>query len=700
MRRLAGLGVAAALLLSLSPASHAETGMWPFEQVPHAALARALGTSVSPAVLARLQAATVRLSLDGSGAVVSPQGLVLTNYHVVQDCVDALSSPRRDIAASGFTAARRADERPCPGLGVRQLVHSRDVSAEVDRAIAAMPADDDAEHVRRAEITRLEAACQQDHPDQVCEVGALYAGARHVLRRYREWDDVRLVWVPEAGAALFGGAADNLVYPRFALDAALLRVHDRRGRPLRTPQALRAAAHGVRDSEPLFVAGFPFESDRLRTLAQAEWARDLILPQTLAELRAQMTALSQTDGSGSAALRYELENSTQILAGEWEALQRPSLQALLQRTEQRLRALQNRAGISGDPWADIARAIALKRRLAPQMAALSLEGAALFARASTLVALASEGALPESQRLPDYRQARRAELERGLLADMAVDPAQAQRELAQALQRARERLGAAHPFVQAALDGREPDTAAATLLSVSRLGDIAERQRLLAGGAAALAASADPLLRLARESWPPRRALLQQQWQQVEQPLAAATRAIGRLAATAPLDEAPDADFSLRLSAGRALGVETGGRRLPWTTTWGGWWDRADSFDQATPFRLPQRLHRARVHLDPRTPLNLALDADVVPGHSGSPVVNARGELVALLFDGNGGSLGYAWAHDPSVARGVAVHAQALQVALSQIYPARHLLQEMGWRATPRPWKMTAVPRAQPPREK
>ncbi|MBQ0961722.1 S46 family peptidase [Ideonella sp. 4Y11] len=672
--------------------------MWPLDQVPHQAWQRTLGVSPSAALLARLQAASVRLGLDGSGSFVSPQGLVLTNYHVVQSCIEALSTPRRNLAVHGFTAARRTQERRCPDLALRQQIDSRDVSAEVDRAIAAMPATDQAERVRQAEVTRLEAACQQAHPDQVCEVGALHAGARHVLRRYREWDDVRLVWVPEAGAALFGGAADNVAYPRFALDAALLRVHDRRARPLRTPQALRRAAHGARDGDALFVAGFPAESDRLRSVAQAEFAREVTLPQTLAALRAQLDALPQADGS--AALRYELDNSYQILAGEWQALQRPALLAQIQHTEQRLRALQTRSGDRADPWAEIARAVALQRALAPQIEALSLDGAALFARASTLVALVAEGALSDAQRLPEYRQARRAELQRSLLAASDGDAAQIQRELAQALHRSRELLGAAHPFVQAALDGREPAAAAAALLADSRLGDATERQRLLAGGAAALAASTDPLLRLAREHWPQRRALLQQQWQQVEQPLAAATRAIGRLAAAMPDELAPDADFSLRLSAGRARGVDTGGRRLPWTTTWGGWWDRADSFDQAAPFQLPPTLARARAHIDPRTPLNLVLDADLAPGYSGSPVVNVQGELVGLLFDGNGGSLGFAWGFDADQARGVAVHAQALQVALSQVYPGRHLLREMGWPATAASTKIQPAPRARHPREK
>jgi Peptidase S46 len=698
MRRVAGLRAAGAVaLLGLAQACAAEPGLWPVDQVPHEAWARSLGSRPSAALLNRLQAATVRL--DGTGAMVSTKGLVLTNYHVVQDCIEALSGPRRDLAASGFTAARPADERRCPDLAVRQLVHSRDVSAEVERAIAAVPSSDDAARVRSAEITRLEASCQQSHPNQVCEVGTLYAGARHVLRRYREWDDVRLAWAPEAAAALFGGQADNLVYPRFALDAALLRVHDHRGRPLHTPQALRLAARGLREGEPLFIAGFPFQTDRLRTLAQLELAREVQLPPALADLRTQLAAV-QAQPDTPAALRYALENEARMLEGELESLQRPSLLAELQRTEQQLRAVHQRSGGTGDPWAEIARAIAQQRALAPQIEALGLGGATLFARASTLVALAAEATLPDAQRLPDHRAARRSVHERALLADTTIDAAQEQRALAQALQRARERLGADHPFVQAALSGREPEAAAAALLGASRLAETAERQRLLAGGAAALATSADPLLRLARDTWPMRRALLLQQWQQVEQPLGLAAQAIGRLAAAAPDAQPPDADFSLRLSAGRAIGVETGGRRLPWTTTWGGWWDRADSFDQVAPYRLPARLQRARARIDPRTPLNLALDADVAPGSSGSPVVNAQGELVALLFDGNGGSLGYAWAHDASVARGVAVHAQALQVALSQVYAGQRLLQEMGWRVPSAPRMITTAPRARHFREK
>ncbi|MBQ0931129.1 S46 family peptidase [Ideonella sp. 4Y16] len=704
----AGRARALAALLVLLPWAagtvRGAEGLWPWEQVPADALQQSLGVRPSPALLARLQAATV--SLDGSGAVVSAAGLVLTNYHVVQECIAALSGPRRDLARSGFTAARMSDERRCPGLVVRQWVHTQDLGAELQRALAAAGPGDDPQRVRAAELTRLEAACQQAHPDEVCELATLYAGARTVLRRYRVWDDVRLVWAPEAAAALFGGDADNLTYPRFALDAALLRVRDRHGRPPAGLRPLALATRPLREDEPLFVAGFPASTERLRTQAQLEMARDVTLSRAVADTRQRLDEMQRQLAASpdlqraSRSLVYDLENAAKQQALEAQALHQPGLLAGRAQVEQRLRAAWSRSGRPGDPWADIAQATALQRELAPQTEAMALGGSTLFARATTLVALASEAVRPELQRLPDYRASTRPAHERALRDESAIDLVRERADLTQALQEALARLGPGHAFVQAALAGRPPAQAAEALVAGSRLAESATRRRLLDGGLPALMASTDPLLALARDTWGVRRELLWRQAQEVDAVIERATRAIGEVAALPELALAPDADGSLRLSAGRARGVVTGGRRLPWTTTWGGWWDRADSFDQAEPFRLPPRLQRARARLDPRARLCLALDADVAPGHSGSPVVNAQGELVGLLFDGNGGSLGYAWGFDANQARGVALHAQALQVALSQVYPGRHLLREMGWPATAASTKIQPAPRARHPREK
>src|SRR6476659_9246790 len=113
----------------------ADEGMWPFNNVPRAEIKKKYGFEVTDQWLDKVRLASVRFNNGGSGSFVSPTGLVLTNYHIVEDIVNEVSTPEKDLAKEGFLAKTRADEIKAPSLELNQLISIEDVTARVTGAV-------------------------------------------------------------------------------------------------------------------------------------------------------------------------------------------------------------------------------------------------------------------------------------------------------------------------------------------------------------------------------------------------------------------------------------------------------------------------------------------------------------------------------------------------------------------------------------
>lgn len=194
----------------------------------------------------------------------------------------------------------------------------------------------------------------------------------------------------------------------------------------------------------------------------------------------------------------------------------------------------------------------------------------------------------------------------------------------------------------------------------------------------AIEASDDPLIRLARAVYPLRRALMQLQEEQIDAPTHHAAEQLGhaRFALYGKV-QPPDATGTLRLSYGKVAGYRSGGVATPWKTTFGGLLARADSFDDKGEFKLAEQLDAKRSSLDTRLPLDFVTTADIIGGNSGSPVVNAKGEWVGLIFDSNLESLGGRFIYTDDTARSLAVDSQAILHALDRVYGAPALASEI-----------------------
>lgn len=676
--RIATLAALAAATMLSTPAL-ADEGMWTFDNFPAAKVKATYGVTIDQPWLDKVRGAAVRLSGGCSASVVTGRGLVLTNNHCVAECAQDLSSPGHDLYTQGLVAARPEEERKCPGMQAEILTGITDVTDQIRKAGAGLTGAA-LMQARTAAIGAIEqAGCAASPATLRCQVVDLYHGGQYKLYRYRKYADVRLAFSPGVPTAFFGGDPDNFNFPRYALDAAFVRLYEN-GKPVATPQHLRWNTAAPSAGAPVFVAGNPGGTDRQLTVAQLERQRDRTLPLTLlrlAELRGRLIEFGNQSAENQRLaqdLLFGVENSYKVYFGRLFTLNDPKFMAAKRADEA---ALRDKARPAGDPWQQIATAQqnAEPLYLDYSYVAGGPMGSSLFGYARALVRAAAERAKPAAQRLPGYADSQLPLLEKQVLDATPVSPALERLVLAFWLSKAREYLTADGAGTKLLLGKDSPETLAAALAG-SRLADPAYRRQLWEGGAAAIAASDDPLIAFVRRIDPEARRL-QAEWNEtVGGPTIAASEAIAQARFAAYGDQIyPDATFTLRLSYGRIAGWNERGKEVPPFTRFAGLYERATG---QAPFKLDPRWVAAKDKLNPDTIFNISTTNDIIGGNSGSPLINAKAEVIGTVFDGNIHSLGGNYGYDAATNRTVAVSAAAVSEAMRKVYGATALADELG----------------------
>ena len=667
--------VALGLLCALPAA--AEEGMWTYDAFPREAVKAAYGFEPTQAWLDQVRLSSLRLAGGCSASFVSPDGLVMTNHHCIRGCVEDLASPKRDLLATGFLAREPKDELRCPKVEANQLVEMTDVTGRLQRATKGRSGAE-FNTALKAEMSRIEAECATG-PELRCDVVTLFHGGKYQLYKYRRFQDVRLAFAPEFSMAAFGGDADNFNFPRFGLDAAFLRVWDANGQPHKTEHFLPWAKEGAKEGELVFVSGHPGGTERQSTVAELEFQRDVDLPSTLlylAEMRGMLREYASATPERWRTTRARLrgvENGLKALRGRHQALAEPSLLAGKREAEARLRAQA-----PSEAWDRISRALDAYRAL---YAEHELKEAGdgfpseLFSLARTLVRAADELPRPNPERLREYTDGALPALRQRLLREAPITPELETVLLTYGFNKLRETLGADDPFVREVLGQEAPADRARALVKGTKLADVAERRRLLEGGKAAVEASKDPMILLARRLDGASREVRRRYEDTVESVLRENGERVAqaRLAAYGTTGY-PDATFTLRLNYGVVKGWEENGRAVAPLTTFAGAYARHTGQE---PFRLPDSWMKARGKVPGETPLDMATTNDIIGGNSGSPMVDREGRVVGLIFDGNLHSLGGRYAYVPETNRAVAVHGEGLLRALEHLYGAERLVREL-----------------------
>ncbi len=668
--------------------ARADEGMWPFNQVPREEIKRKYGFEITDEWLKKAQMASVRFP-NGSGSFVSPDGLVLTNYHIIEDEVGKLSTAERDYAKTGFVARSREQELKIPGYELNQLVSIEDVTERVNTAVKPNTSAADAAGARRAAISQLESESTQA-TGLKSDVVTLYQGGRYNIYRYKKYTDVRLVFAPEFQAAFFGGDPDNFNFPRFNIDMGLVRVYEN-GQPLKVDNYFKWSKAGAKEGDLVFVSGHPGSTERLNTVAHLEFLRDTGLPLTLRSLERRRDMLKKYMAGGEEQTRRaqselnSVENSIKVIKGRIDGLQDASLLALKQKEEAALQKAvlsdPKRRAEYGDAWEAISTArkgLAAYERDRRMLELAAAFNTPLFNYARTIVRLAEENEKANEKRLPEFTDARRSSLESSLYSSAPIYTDFEKLKLADSLAFMSEVYGEKHPLVKKVLMGKMPEARAAELIDGTKLKDVEFRKQLAAGGKEAIAATNDPLIQLARSIDAEARAARKRYEEEV---ISVERAAYGKIARALFEKEGtnlyPDATFTLRLSYGAVKGYMENGKQVPWFTTLGGLYERSMKFNQRFPYNLPSRWIEEKDEVELKTPFNIVSTNDIIGGNSGSPLFNKDLELVGLVFDGNIQSLVGNFYYDEAVNRTISVDSRGMLEVLGEIFDAERIVDEL-----------------------
>ncbi|WP_420149100.1 S46 family peptidase [Spirosoma sp.] len=659
--------------------------MWTFDNPPSAYFQKTYNFTADEKWFEETRLASLRFADYCSASFVSANGLVMTNHHCARESGTGVARKGEDLNATGFFAKTAAEERKVDGLFVDQLVKIEDITKRVQDAMSSGSSgqSDEAQLQAREQIF---SAIKQEYGQKVGWKGlelqtiTFYNGGRYSLYGFKRYTDVRLVFMPELALGFFGGDYDNFTYPRYALDCSFFRVYDN-GKPLQTTHFFKFNPNGIRDGEPIFVIGNPGHTERLKTVAELEFDRDLQTPATIQLLRNRADALQayNVTAKNDSILNeiFSYENSLKAYGGQLAGLRDASLMARKAVFENQFKAAAKAKNLPTDQlntWSEIASSTAQLRSLfrdANYLAPSERTTGELLAFANILT---QYGELLTSR--PQDAERARSMVEIPAIKNMTLEEAY----LAAHLTEAQANLGHDDPYVKNALttpDGknRTPKEAATYLLKNTKLKD-PNFVKELTTRPGAVASSSDPLLALARIGFP-RYVAAARQARQLVQRQEVLRGQLGRMlydvyGTAVP----PDATFSLRINDGVVKSYDYNGTKAPILTTFAGLYDRNYSFADKYPWSLPDRWKNPPMALL-NQPMCFISTNDIIGGNSGSPMINKNREAVGLAFDGNMESLPGEFIFVPDANRTISVHAGGIIAAMRYIYKADRLITEL-----------------------
>uniref|UniRef100_UPI002148AC92 S46 family peptidase n=1 Tax=Tahibacter caeni TaxID=1453545 RepID=UPI002148AC92 len=689
---------------------------------------RAAGYAGDPAALADLGAAPLGAVVKaggGTGSFVSAQGLLLTNHHVAYGVIQYNSKPERNLLEQGFAATDQAGElRGSPDF--RVLV-TEGFDRVTDRVLAAAAGKkglayfDAVDAASKAIVAECEAQAGRR-----CSVANMDYGAEFYRIRQLELRDVRLVYAPPGAIGKYGDEIDNFMWPRHSGDFALLRAYvgadgqpadyAESNRPYAPPAHLTVSRTGPKDGDFAMLAGYPGITHRHRLASEFAERIDWGLAASSDTLDA-LIAIIEREGArdADAAVKYasqlaSLKNGSKRFRGELAGLLRSDARRKRTEAEQAMLAWLRHEGSdqgrcakgrgcldSGETLARIAGIEALLKQASATrerdlVLNLMLTQTQLLRAAVTLQRLALERGKPDAQREAGYQRRDENLIEAQLRqVQRRYAAATEQALLLELLRRYRALPPAQHLAEFDAVFGSDEDTAKAALARVygaTRLGDEAFRLAQLQAEPAAVHADDDALLALAARLQPTLLNLEQQRKQRDGELLRLRPAYMAALKSwyrdqQRPLF--PDANQTLRVSYGHVAGFSPrdGVVYAPVTTVAG----IVEKNIGKSPFAAPAPLLAAIAGGDFGDTADPALgtqtvdfltNLDTTGGNSGSPVLDARGELIGLNFDSNWESVSASWWFDPRYKRAVHVDLRYLRWLLDKVYPAHWLLAEMG----------------------
>jgi len=646
--------------------------MWTFDNPPVDYFEKEYGFKPSQEWLNSVRMSALRFSTFCSASFVSEDGLVMTNHHCGRGAVDQVQKENENLHRDGFIAVKLENERVVSGLFVDQLVQIIDVTKEIQNTIDEGKTNEEKIILRNKKISELEKRYAEELKLK-CQVVTLYNGGEYSLYAYKRYNDVRLVFAPEENAGFFGGDPDNFTYPRYNLDCTFFRVYDENGKPLKTSHFFKWSPDGAKPGEQIFVVGNPGRTDRLKTVAQLEFDRDITLPENLRSINKAINDILYSikeDPSKKDAFSntlFGLQNSQKVYLGEISALQDKVLIARKKDFEKTLREKIELNPVLKEKYDNIFdniyEAVNGRKKIYGEIIACRT---AIFSKtlyfylARRLFEAAETG-----EKITDE--------EINSLFSEIPDKVTFEYEINSIM----ETLSADSEFYMSIFGGKKGKYAADYLLDNSKIVKRDDFIKLNSGDLKNIYELDDPFIKLYSKG----RNLygkLNREDDDYNQTIAVNMQLLGR----AIFDVyghsiPPDATFTLRISDGVVKSYPYNGTIAPPKTTFFGYYDRYYSFDKEFPWVLPDRWLNPPKEFKLETPVNFISTNDIIGGNSGSPVINKNAEIVGLAFDGNIESLPGRYIFTTEKNRTVSVASEGLLEAVKNLYKFSRLAEEL-----------------------
>lgn len=709
------------LLLGLVLALPAEEGMYPLSEI-HKLDLKARGFELAPAELYNPSGVSLVdgiINLGGcTASFISPDGLILTNYHCAFGAIQSLTSTEKDYLRDGFYAAAAGGELPAPRYTARLIESYRDVSREVLAAVGKRMGHAERSKAIEEKIKRMVVAVEKANPGRRAEIAEMFRGKTYVLFVYANIKDVRLVYAPPRAIGEFGGEVDNWAWPRHTGDFALLRAYvapdgsfaDQAPQnvPYRPKKYFQVSAAGVQEGDFVFALGYPGSTHRHKSSHYLAYEEEVSLPagvdlgRWIIALKEKMSETGRDTAIKLAASLQGLWNYVKRSEGQLKGLKNLGLAARRRVQEAGLQRFINadpqREKKYGGLFAGLDRAYADMRRRAPRDAALnnlvSRRYSMIMGNAFAICQASIERAKKDTLREEAFmdRNFERTEKQMTLALRNYHEPAE-KAVLGELLRRAAvlpdgEAIAVVRDLAGAGDRGKNLAEYLEKAFAQTQLKDPATVSAWLRMTHAELRALDDPFIRLALALYPDYREMREadQREKGLLDPLLA--QLVDAKKEQQGTEFIPDANSTLRLTYGRVRGYSPADavHMQPFTTL-GGIVEKTTANRGAEDFSAPQRLldlaaaraHGAYAHpVLNDVPVAMLYDMDTTGGNSGSPVFNARGELIGLNFDRVYEATINDFAWDQSYSRSIGVDARFILWSLDQFSGAQRLLQEMG----------------------
>jgi hypothetical protein len=656
--------------------------MWTFENPPLDYLEQEYGFKPSVELMEKFQKSALKFGGGCSASFVSEDGLIMTNHHCVRGNLASVQKGEENILRDGFYAKTLEEERTIPNLKVEQMIITEDVTELIKSAMDE--GKDDAEKIdlKNKKIEELKSEAAASNPDLTFKVISLYNGGKYSLYGYKVYSDIRLVFVPELFVAKLGGDPDNFTYPRYGLDCAFLRAYDN-GKPVKTNFYFSWSDEGVVEDQPVFVVGNPGGTDRINTIAQIEFARDVQYPMLVGMLNEmydiyeKMVANTNAEDFKLIARLYTIGNALKVYEGTYKGLLDPFLAARKKDFEKSFRESVNNNPELNQKYGSIWNELEISRKDARK------DAHKIYAY--TISGFYSPQYLIMARNLVNYaNQLKNDEITKAKYDSLASEifPVDFNKELQDKLlivqlNILKDNLSADDKVVKELIGDKSTEQAARELTDKSSFTDKEKFLQFAQSGYEEVLSSDDPFIYYVLNTQDELKQMLDENRARSDKE-EILNQMLGEALYKVFGDAIPpDATGTLRFADGIVKGYDYNGTRAPIKTTFYGALDRYYSFDKKFPFNLPEYFENLPDEFDLSTPLNFVSTNDIVGGNSGSAVLNMKAEVVGLAFDGNIESLPSNFIYTTEATRTVSVSALGMIEAIRDLYKAIRLSDEI-----------------------